>query len=85
MVARLCQDGPTSITGLTSGSRVTRQAVTKHLSVLARAGVVRGYRRGRESVWEIQPRQLDLARRYLDLVSKRWDNALDRLRAAVER
>ncbi|MBZ5590482.1 MAG: helix-turn-helix domain-containing protein [Acidobacteriia bacterium] len=85
VLARLCRDGPTSIARLTVGSTVTRQAVAKHLRVLARVGLVRGRRRGRESVWELEPRRLELARRYLDLVSERWDETLERLKAAVER
>lgn len=76
MVARLCRDGPLSIARLTAGSQVTRQAVAKHLQVLASAGLVRGHRRGRESLWELEPRRLEMARRYLDLVSKRWDDTL---------
>jgi hypothetical protein len=59
--------------------------VRKHLAVLARAGLVQGSRRGRESSWQLRPRGLDAARRYLDAVSKRWDDALERLRAVVER
>jgi DNA-binding transcriptional ArsR family regulator len=85
LLARLCAAGPLSITRLTDGTAVTRQAVTKHLHVLARAGLVRGVRRGRESLWEPEPRKLDSARRYLDLVSRRWDEALERLKSAVER
>ncbi len=84
VVARLCRDGPMSIARLTEGTQVTRQAIAKHLGVLARAGLLRGYRRGRERVWELEPRRLEMARAYLDLVSKRWDDALERLRAAVE-
>ena len=63
---------------------MTRQAVTKHLNVLADAGLVRGFRRGREHVWELRPDQLEEARRVLDLISRRWDEALERLRALVE-
>jgi len=85
MVARLCRDGPLSIARLTAGSEVTRQAITKHLRVLAEAGLVRGQRRGRESLWELEPRRLEIARRYLDSVSKRWDDTLERLKAAVEK
>lgn len=85
VVERLCRDGPMSLSRLTRGGEVTRQAITKHLHVLARAGLVRGYRRGRESLWELEPRRLEIARRYLDVVSRRWDSALERLRAAVER
>jgi DNA-binding transcriptional ArsR family regulator len=84
LVRRLCDDGPASITQLTSGSRVTRQAVTKHLRVLERAGIVRGQRRGRESLWKLEQAQLEEARRYLDLISLQWDNALARLKKHVE-
>ena len=73
-----------SIARLTDGTHVTRQAVTKHLQVLADAGLVRGRRQGRQSLWELEPRPLEAARRYLDLISKRWDDTLGRLKAAVE-
>jgi DNA-binding transcriptional ArsR family regulator len=85
LVARLCTGGPQSIARLTEGADVTRQAVTKHLRVLEDAGLVHGSREGRESVWEIEPRRLDEARRALDLISSQWDAAIDRLRALVER
>jgi DNA-binding transcriptional ArsR family regulator len=84
LVSRLCAGGPMSIARLTAGTHVTRQAVTKHLQVLAGAGLVRGRRQGRQSLWELEPRRLDVARRYLDLISKRWDDTLGRLKAAVE-
>ena len=84
VVSRLSGGGPMSITQLTEGSDVTRQAVTKHLNVLADAGLVRGFRQGRERVWELRTRQLEEARRALDLISHRWDEALERLRAMLE-
>src|SRR6266851_5114858 len=84
LVARLCEDGPMSITRLTAGSNVTRQAITKHLGVMEEAGLVRGTRHGRESVWRLDQRRLEEARRYLDLISKQWDEALGRLRELVE-
>src|SRR5215468_3421445 len=84
LVARLSAGGPLSITRLSDGSAVTRQAVTKHLHVLAGAGLVRHARRGRERIWELDPARLDDARRFLDRVSGEWDAALDRLRALVE-
>jgi DNA-binding transcriptional ArsR family regulator len=84
VVTRLSGGGPMSITQLTAGSEVTRQAVTKHLTVLARAGVVRDFRQGRERVWELKTGQLEEARRALDLISNRWDEALERLRVMIE-
>lgn len=84
VVARLCEQGPLSITRLAEGSRVTRQAVTKHLRVLADAGLVTGARDGRETVWTLEPRGLAEARRLLDVISREWDDTLERLRAFVE-
>jgi DNA-binding transcriptional ArsR family regulator len=85
IVSRLCDDGPLSITRLTMGSHVTRQAVTKHLRVMGKAGLVRNMRRGRESVWELNHCSLADARRYLDIISTQWDLALGRLKEMVER
>jgi DNA-binding transcriptional ArsR family regulator len=84
LVARLCQEGPLSIVKLSAGSAITRQAITKHLRVLAEAGVLRCRRDGRESLWELQPHRLQQAQRYLDQISRQWDDALLRLRALVE-
>jgi DNA-binding transcriptional ArsR family regulator len=84
IVTRLCEEGPRSITRLAEGSRVSRQAVTKHLRVLADAGLVKSTRDGRESVWELKPGGLQEARRLLDVISREWDDTLERLRAFVE-
>jgi DNA-binding transcriptional ArsR family regulator len=84
LVSRLCADGPLSIVRLSEDADVTRQAVTKHLHALAAAGLVRGTRRGRERIWELEPRRLDEARRYLDQISAQWDAAIGRLKAFVE-
>jgi len=84
LVARLSTTGPQSIASLTEGEAVTRQAITKHLHVLAGAGIARDLRRGRERVWELERRPLDEARRCLDIVSREWDAALGRLKAFVE-
>ena len=85
LVARLCAHGPKSITGLAEGSKVTRQAVTKHLRVMEKAGLVHSRRNGRESIWQMDAKRIDEVRRYLDVVSKQWDDALERLRAVVEK
>jgi DNA-binding transcriptional ArsR family regulator len=84
IVGRLCREGPLSISRLTDGTRMSRQAVTKHLRVLADAGLVRGQRRGRERIWQIEARQLAEVRRYLDEISAQWDEAILRLQTLVE-
>jgi len=84
LVSRLCETGPSSITHLTQGTAITRQAITKHLRVMQGAGLVRSARRGRESWWELDRRRLEEVRRNLALISQQWDEALDRLRRFVE-
>jgi len=84
LVSRLCDGGPMSIARLTEGSSVTRQAITKHLTLMKGSGLVHSMRRGRESVWQLDQHRLEEARHYLDLISKQWDGALLRLRKFVE-
>ena len=83
-MAFLCSGGAKSIAQLTSGTDITRQAVTKHLNVLAGAGLVRDVRVGRERLWEFEPDRLAEARRSLDLIAQQWDHALRKLKLAVE-
>jgi DNA-binding transcriptional ArsR family regulator len=84
LLGRLSADGPLSITRLSEGTGVTRQAITRHLYALGDAGLVRNARQGRERVWELDLKRLEKAKRYLDQVSAQWDAAADRLRAFVE-
>jgi DNA-binding transcriptional ArsR family regulator len=84
LLARLGNGEPMSIARLTAGLGITRQGVTKHLSVLAGAGLVRGSRRGKESLWQLERRRLEEARRSLDLISRQWDESLSKLKLFVE-
>jgi DNA-binding transcriptional ArsR family regulator len=84
LVSRLGTGGPMSTARLTEGGQISRQAVTKHLEVLAGAGLVRDERQGRERLWVVEAERLTEARRYLDAISSQWDGALARLRAFVE-
>jgi len=76
---------PQSISQLTEGSRLTRQAISKHLRVLENAGIVESVRVGRESQFAFKPRPIDEVKGYLDDVSRQWDEALARLKSFVER
>lgn len=84
IVARLSHGAPQSITQLTEGSKITRQAITKHLRVLEGAGVVRSERTGRETLFKLEPEPLDAAKEYLQRVSEQWDEALARLKSFVD-
>lgn len=84
IIAKLCEKHPRSIAELTDGTRLTRQAVTKHLRVLERARIVSSVRSGRESLFVLDPAPIQKVREYADVVSEQWDHALSRLKAHVE-
>ena len=85
LVIKLADGQLHSISRLTRGTPLTRQAVTKHLRVLETAGIVRNARAGRESLFEFNPQPILGLREYIDLVSAEWDQALARLKVLVER
>lgn len=84
LVTLLCAGGALSIAQLTAHTDISRQAVSKHLQVLTEAGVVHGLKLGRERLWQLDPAQLDEARRALEEIGRQWDAALGRLKAFVE-
>jgi len=84
LVAKLCSGQPHSIAQLTEGSKLTRQAITKHLRVLESAGIVHSVRSGRESRFRFDPEPIEGIKEYLDFVSEQWGEALSRLKSFVE-
>lgn len=84
LVAKLCRGQPRSISQLTEGSKLTRQAITKHLRALEKVEIVHSVHRGRERVFEFDPEPIEDLKKYLDLVSEHWDQALSRLKSFVE-
>jgi DNA-binding transcriptional ArsR family regulator len=84
LVGRLCHGEPLSISDLSRGSRLSRQAVTKHLRVLENVRLVHGARRGRKMLFRFTPRPIEGAMGYLGHVSRQWDRTLARLKSLVE-
>ena len=84
LVAVLCAGGAFSIAQLTANTEMSRQGVTKHLQVLADAGVVRDVKLGRERLWQLKPGQIEEARRTLEVIGTQWEVALGKLKAFVE-
>jgi len=84
LIARMSDAGPLSIASLADGFDISRQAISKHLRVMSEAGLARCGRRGRETVWQLEQDGLAEARRYLQTVSKDWDDKLRRLKHFVE-
>ena len=79
LVSRLGAEGPLSVVRLSEGTHVTRQAISKHLTALAGAGLVHGTRHGRERIWQLEPARLEKAREHLAQISTEWEHALERL------
>lgn len=84
LVARLCDGGPTSIAKLTRSFDMSRQAIAKHLRVMEDAGLLRRTQRGRESLWQLEPKRLAEARQHLASIAAQWDSALARLKRFVD-
>jgi DNA-binding transcriptional ArsR family regulator len=84
LVAKLSGGQPCSISQLTKGSRLSRQAITKHLRVLESVGIVHNVHAGRESLFEFDPTPIKEMREYLDFVSEQWEQALARLKSFIE-
>jgi DNA-binding transcriptional ArsR family regulator len=85
LVAKLCSGEPSSIAQLSDESKLTRQAITKHLGVLERAGIVRSSHAGRERIFQFDPEPIESLQSYLTSVSKQWDQTLARLKSHVEK
>jgi len=85
LISRLCDDGPLSIAELSRRFDITRQAITKHLQVMEKAGLVRRTQHGRESSWQLEQKRLAAARRHLQVISAQWDETLGRLKSFIER
>jgi DNA-binding transcriptional ArsR family regulator len=79
LIERLVATGPATATNLVNGLPVTRQAVVKHLQVLAEAGLVSAERRGREVRYAAAAAALNPALEWMAATGAAWDRRLDRL------
>jgi DNA-binding transcriptional ArsR family regulator len=84
LVAALAQNGGATATGLAAELPISRQAVAKHLTTLGRAGLVSQRRRGRESLFELDPRPLADAAAWLTTVGAEWDTRLAGLQRLLQ-
>jgi DNA-binding transcriptional ArsR family regulator len=80
----LLDRGEATATTLAGELPVTRQAVTKHLAVLDRAGLVEGHRRGREVRYAVRPQRLGAATRSMAPVAAEWDARLSAIKRIAE-
>jgi DNA-binding transcriptional ArsR family regulator len=84
MLDLLLERGESTATSLADCLPVTRQAVSKHLAVLDRAGLVHAYKSGREVRYEVDVSRLDEATRSLAAIASTWDRRLLRIKQIAE-
>ncbi len=84
LIASLERGEKRSITQLTEGFKLSRQAITKHLRQLEDAGIVSGEKLGRESLYQLEVESLSEVRQMIESIEKQWQQALRRLKSAVE-
>lgn len=84
LVSKLIDGEPQSISELTEGAKISRQAVTQHLRVLENVGVVRSEKKGRESLYILRPEPLEDIQEYLAVIAQQWERSLQNLKAFVE-
>ncbi|MCC9600942.1 metalloregulator ArsR/SmtB family transcription factor [Stieleria sp. JC731] len=83
----LCQLGEGSlysITQLAEGRPQTRQSIRKHLQILESVRLVTATRRGREQLFQIEPKAIRSAAQSLEAIGRQWEDALGRLKDFVE-
>lgn len=76
--------GPATATTLTADMPVSRQAISKHLSLLQRVGLIDGHRQGREVRYEVRQQRLGEATGALSEVANRWDRRLRAIKQLAE-
>jgi DNA-binding transcriptional ArsR family regulator len=80
----LLEHGESTATALADSLPITRQAVSKHLAVLTRVGLVDGEKSGREMRYRLNIEHLDRATRSLGELAEAWDQRLLRIKRIAE-
>src|ERR1700749_4430931 len=76
---RLCRDGEQTVGALTARAKISQPAVSKHLGVLKRAGLVGGRHQGRETHYSAQLRALPPRADWTRRMAGFWENRFDDL------
>jgi DNA-binding transcriptional ArsR family regulator len=79
LLSRLADRAPQPTSALAHHTATSRQAVTKHLTVLAGAGLVRDVRVGRQRLWTLDAAPLREVHDWADQFRRHWSDRLDRL------
>lgn len=84
IVEMLVGAGPTTATALAGELHISRQAVAKHLQMLAGAGIATSERVGRETQFAASIGGFNDVRSWIDEVEGQWSNRLGRLARSLE-
>ncbi len=84
ILGRLRGEGALSVSSLATVLPISRQAVTKHLDVLEKAGLIRKRVQGRERLHELEAEPLREVDDWLAPYAAAWDERLERLRIHLD-
>ena len=85
ILAALAADGPTTATDLATRLPITRQAIAKHLALLADAGLVAAEPGERRRVrYRLRSAPMQVAQQFLAALARDWDRQLDALQAHLD-
>jgi DNA-binding transcriptional ArsR family regulator len=84
LITRLHGVDSLSVSELCEGMEVSRQAVSKHLTMLTDARLVSKVKAGRETRYSLEKQKFDEAGAFLDLIGQKWEGALDRLKMHLD-
>lgn len=71
-------------TELAGSMEISRQGVVKHLSVLARAGLVTSRKEGREVLFRVRGDRLTGTAQWMNALANEWDRRLARIKEIAE-
>ena len=80
----LVSNGEVSASWLAGRVPFSRQAVSKHLAVLERAGLITRRKLGREVLYQVETGRLDQATRAMAELAAQWDRRLDAIKRLAE-
>ena len=84
LLNNLARHSPKTITQLTREFAISRQGITKHLDLLASAGLVQSWTQGRERCYAFVPQPLASVTTWIEAIGQQWESRLDHLRTLVE-
>ena len=84
LLTNLARHSPKTATQLAGEFHISRQGMSKHLELLANAGLVESWTEGRERYYSLAPQPLNTVTVWIESIGQQWESRLESLRALIE-